>query len=132
MRRGKDGADELLVDPLPWSKDHSVSATLRRVSKDGKLLFYGRRDGGRDEVSVHMMDVDTRRDLADVLPSGRYFCVDPTPDNKEIDYSRATANGPRAYLPTMGSDTAKANLGFGEGLDNRIIVLSEIAVEGHT
>ncbi len=131
MRRGKDGADELLVDPLPWSKDHSVSATLRRVSKDGKLLFYGRRDGGRDEVSVHVMDVDTRRDLADVLPSGRYSSVEPTPDNKGIYYARATENGPRAYFHAMGSDPARDKLVFGEGLDNQKILLLGISEDGH-
>lgn len=47
MRRGTNGVDELLVDPLPWSADHSVSATIEQVSKDGKYLYYGRREGGR-------------------------------------------------------------------------------------
>ena len=31
VRRGADGADELLVDPLPWSADHSASATILTV-----------------------------------------------------------------------------------------------------
>ena len=131
MRRGKDGADEVLVDPLPWSKDHSVSATLRHVSKDGKLLFYGRRDGGRDEVSVHVMDVDARRNLADVLPSGRYFSVEPTPDNKGIYYTLATDNGPRAYFHAMGSDPARDKLVFGEGLDNQKSLALQISEDGH-
>jgi len=29
MRRGKTGEDELLIDPLGWSKDHSASARSR-------------------------------------------------------------------------------------------------------
>ena len=34
MRRGTNGADELLVDPIPWSADHSASATIVQVSRD--------------------------------------------------------------------------------------------------
>ena len=68
VRRGANGTDELLVDPLPWSADHSVSATILNISRDGKLLAYGRREGGQDEVTVHIIDVDTQKELADVLP----------------------------------------------------------------
>src|SRR5262249_44454277 len=32
IRKGLAGADELLVDPLPWSADHSASATLEGIS----------------------------------------------------------------------------------------------------
>ena len=129
MRR-KDGADELLIDPLPWSMDHSASATLRSVSKDGKLLFYGRREGGQDEISVHVMDVDARRDLADVLPSGRYFSIEPAPDNKRIYYTLATEKGPRAYYHEMGADAAKDKLVFGEGLDKQKILALRLSEDG--
>ncbi len=59
--QSKDGPDEVLVDPLPWSADHTASAILENVSADGKFLYYARRDGGKDEVAVHVMDVDARR-----------------------------------------------------------------------
>ena len=42
----------MLVDPLPWSKDHCASATIEAISKDGKLLFYVRREGGRGVLAV--------------------------------------------------------------------------------
>jgi prolyl oligopeptidase len=129
MRR-KDAADELLIDPLPWSKDHSASVTLRNVSKDGKLLFYGRREGGQDETTLHVMEVDARQDLADVLPSGRYFSVEPTPDNKRIYYTLATEKGPRAFYHEMGSDAAKDKLVFGEALDRQKILQLQVSDSG--
>jgi prolyl oligopeptidase len=100
------------------------------VSQDGKLLFYGRRDGGQDEITVHVMDVDARHELADVLPSGRYISVEPTPDNKRIYYTLATEKGPRAYYHEMGGDAAKDRLVFGEGLDKQKILQLQISENG--
>jgi prolyl oligopeptidase len=38
MRRGFQGADEVLIDPNPLSPDHTISATSDDVSRDGSLL----------------------------------------------------------------------------------------------
>jgi len=116
VRRGRNGSDELLVDPLGWSKDHTVSTTLEEVSHDGKFLFYGRREGGQDEITVHVLDVDARRDLPDVLPSASYLSISATPDDKGVYYSKATPNGPRAYYHAMGTDPAQDKVIYGEGL----------------
>src|SRR5262249_34356251 len=59
VRGTANGPDEALVDPLPWSNDHSVSASIEAVSRDGSLLFYGRREGGQDEVTMHVIDADS-------------------------------------------------------------------------
>jgi prolyl oligopeptidase len=116
MRVGRAGRDEVLVDPLSWSTDHSVSASLEAVSRDGKFVFYGRREGGQDEITVHVLSVETRRDLPDVLPSAVYFSVTPTPDDRGIYYSIATPAGPRAYYHAMGTDAADDKIIFGNGL----------------
>jgi prolyl oligopeptidase len=116
MRRGRTGTDELLVDPLGWSKDHSASATIEEVSHDGKFLFYGRREGGQDEVTVHVLDVDSHRDLPDILPSAVYFSVASTPDNRGVYYTKATGKGPRAYYHAMGTAVVQDKLIYGESL----------------
>jgi prolyl oligopeptidase len=125
VRRGADGADELLVDPLPWSADHSASATILTTSRDGKLLAYGRREGGQDEVTVHLIDVDTHKELPDVLPSADYGSVEITNDHGGIYYAKAGPDGPRAFYHQMGTDTAKDKLLFGEKLDKE----KELALE---
>jgi prolyl oligopeptidase len=125
MRHSANGADEVLVDPLPWSSDHSASAVIEKVTKDGKFLFYGRREGGQDEVTVHILDVEAHKDLPDVLPSADYGSVEPTNDHAGIYYAKATPDGPRAYYHAMGTDTAKDKLLFGERLTKE----NELALE---
>jgi prolyl oligopeptidase len=130
MRRGRTGRDEVIVDPLPWSKDHSVSATLEAVSRDGTLVFYGRREGGQDETTVHILDLKTGRDLPDVLPSANYFSVMPTPDDRGIYYAKATPAGPRAYYHAMGTDVAQDQMIFGKDLGKDKILIADLSEDG--
>ena len=102
VRRTANGPDELLIDPLPWTPDHSASVTLENVSRDGKFVFYGRRDGGRDEITPRVLEVDAKTTLPDAFPAARYFGMEPTPDNKAVYYSRVTPDGPRAFFHRMG------------------------------
>jgi prolyl oligopeptidase len=125
MRRGSNGPDEVLVDPLPWSVDHSASAVILKITRDGKFLYYGRREGGQDEVTVHILDIDAHKDLPDVLPPADYGSVEPTNDHAGIYYAKATADGPRAYYHAMGSDSSSDKLLFGEKLDKE----KELALE---
>jgi prolyl oligopeptidase len=131
MRQGANGKEELLVDPLPWSKDHSASAATEAVSRDGKLLFYGRREGGQDEVTVHALDVDTKKELPDVLPSATYFGVAPTPDNKGVYYSMTTPEGPRTFYHVMGTDAAQDKMFYGQGLGKDKILALDLSEDGH-
>src|SRR3984957_10527955 len=89
-RDGLTGKDHLLVDPQTLSPDHSINVTLEGVSQDGRHVFYGLRQGGRDEVTVHIKDADTLQDLKDTLPLGVYFGIAPLLDNSGFYYSRAT------------------------------------------
>lgn len=130
MRRGMAGRDEVLVDPLSWSKDHSVSASLEAVSRDGTLVFYRRREGGQDEVTVHVLDLKTGRDLPDVFPSADYFGVMPTPDDRGVYYARKTPAGPRAYYHAMGTDVAHDQMIFGKDLGKDKVLVVDLSEDG--
>jgi prolyl oligopeptidase len=130
VRRGNDAADEVLVDPLPWSDDHSASATIEAISKDGKLLFYGRREGGQDEVTVHVLDVDKKVELADAFPHADYFSVEVTPDNKGVYYVRTVEGAPRAYYHAMGTDPAGDKVIYGENLGKDRILVAGLSDDG--
>ena len=73
MRRGAKGAEEVLVDPAKLSADHTTSVNFEGISDDGKLIGYGVRKGGEDEVSLHFLDTDTGKERKDVLPRARYI-----------------------------------------------------------
>src|SRR5208337_1197665 len=83
-----------------------------------------------DEVVVHVLDIDAHKDLPDVLPSGRYFSVEPTKDHTGIYYSKWLPEGPRAYYHAMGTDPAGDKLLFGEKLDKEKQLALEPSLDG--
>jgi prolyl oligopeptidase len=130
MRRGVNAPEELLVDPLPWSADHSASAALENVSHDGRYLLFGRREGGRDEVTPRILDVDTKNVLPDAFPSATYFGIELAPGNKAAYYSRVTPDGPRAFYHALGGDAAKDPAIFGKELGNDKILALQLSEDG--
>lgn len=130
MRRGVAAPDELLVDPSPWSADHSASAIIRSASHDGRYLIYGRREGGKDEITPIVLDVDTKNVLPDAFPSGRYFSIELAPGNKDLYYVRVTSEGPRAFHHSMGSEPAQDQVIFGQNLGNEKILALQLSEDG--
>ncbi|HID94090.1 MAG TPA: S9 family peptidase [bacterium (Candidatus Stahlbacteria)] len=131
MREGLDGEDEVLIDPHPMSPDHTTSVNLLNVSKDGTVIAYGIREGGEDEVTVKLFDVDRRTDLKDELPKGRYFGISIVPDKSGLYYSRHTAEGSRIYYHAMGSDPDADVELFGEGYGPDKGISASISEDGH-
>src|SRR5712692_11392564 len=130
VRRATNGPDELLIDPLPWTPDHSASVTLENVSRDGKFVFYGRRDGGRDEITPRVLEVDAKQTLPDAFPKAQYFALEPTPDNRAVYYSMVTPEGPRAFVHRMGDDPAKDQMIFGKDLGKDKILWLQLSEDG--
>jgi prolyl oligopeptidase len=130
VRRGLNAADEILVDPLPWSPDHSASVTFENVSRDGRFVFYGRREGGQDEITPRVLDVETKTTLPDAFPKSQYFSIEPTPGNKAVYYSQVTPDGPRAFYHLMGTDATKDKLIYGNTLGKEKILTLQLSEDG--
>jgi prolyl oligopeptidase len=130
VRRTKDGPDELLIDPLPWSQDHSASVTLENVSLDGRYVFYGRREGGQDEITLHVLDVDTGKTLPDTFPSAVYYSVVATPDNHGMYYTTKPPQGGKASYHQMGSDPSKDPLIYGSDFTPDTGVVVDLSEDG--
>jgi prolyl oligopeptidase len=126
MRKGLQGKDELLIDPLPMSARHTVTVNLMGVSRDGSLLAYGVREGGADEVTPHLFDVDSRKDLADVFPKGRYSGFSILNDKSGVYLTRDTEAGPRVYFHKMGTEKASDTEIFGKGYGPENIIGSGV------
>ena len=114
MREGWTGADVRLVDATKLSADQNTSVTINDISEDGKLLVYGVRQGGADEESVHILNVDTRQDLADSLPTERYFGMSLGPDKQGLYYARFTHQGTTVHYHKLGTPVADDTLLFGK------------------
>ncbi len=126
MRKGLTGKDELLIDPLPMSARHTVTVNLTSVSRDGSLLAYAVREGGADEVTPHLFDVDTRKDLADVFPKARYSGFAILNDKSGVYLTRDTAEGPRVFFHKIGTETASDIEIFGKGYGPENIIGSGV------
>ena len=130
VRQGFNGKDEVLIDPNTMSADKLTSAGIQDISEDGKLIVYSIRQGGEDEVTVRLMDVDSRKDLPDALPKGR-IGVSLKPDKSGFYYSRFTNNvGGRIFYHTMGTDVARDVEVFGKGYGPQVPVFANVSPDG--
>jgi prolyl oligopeptidase len=113
VREGWKGTDDRLIDATKLSADQNTSVSIDDISKNGRLLVYGVRQGGADEESVHVMQVRERKELPDVLPSARYFSVSLGPDDKGIYYSVFTHEGTNVYFHRFGTPIQSDSKIFG-------------------
>jgi prolyl oligopeptidase len=113
MREGMNGADQRLIDATKMSADQNTSVGIYDISNDGNTLVYGVRQGGADEAVIHIFDVATRKDLADTLPSARYFGVSLSPDKKGLYYARFEHTGTTVFFHKLGDGSSKDEKIFG-------------------
>jgi prolyl oligopeptidase len=130
MRETADSPDVVLVDPNPLSTDGNTSVSLLNVSRDGKLLVYGLRKGGEDEVELKLYDVEKRADTGESLPRARYQGVSIDKLNKGFWYGRWSREGTRILYHRLGSDPAKDPVVFGEGLGPEFIPSARVSPNG--
>lgn len=130
MREGLDGEEQVLLDPHPMSEDHTTSVDIAEISEDGKYLAYSVRKGGVDEVEIRILDVDTKSDLEDILPTARYFGISFTPDKSGMYYTQYGDEGPRVYYHALGTPLSEDKLIFGEGLGPDKIAYINLSDDG--
>jgi prolyl oligopeptidase len=114
LRTGLHGPDERLIDANTLSADQNTSVTMVDLSDDGNVMAYGVRIGGADELEVHFLNVDTRKDSADVMPRARYYGVQLAPDGAGAYYSKFFPHeGTRVFYHAFGTPVAKDAVIFG-------------------
>lgn len=147
MREGLRGVDEVLINPHTMSADKMTSVVLLDVSRDGKLLAYGVREGGADEMSIRVFDIEARKDLPDELPKGRYWGISfkpnrgrgpraflqPTAHNPQESgfyYTRHGKEGPRVYFHKIGTMPSEDPILFGKEYGPEKIVGAQVSPDG--
>ena len=130
-RKGLDGKDELLLDPLPLSPDHTTSIGNYLATQDASLLLYSIRKGGEDESELHILDLTKHHDLPDVLPRAFYLGYGWKKDNSGFFYSRSNRDtGKRIYYHALGTNPASDVELFGKGYGPDIWVGPIISRDG--
>jgi len=78
----------LLLDPNTLSADGTVALVGHAVTDDGKLLAYGTSASGSDWMEWRVRDVDTGKDLSDLVKWVKFSGASWTKDGKGFFYSR--------------------------------------------
>jgi prolyl oligopeptidase len=67
IQRGLDGAPEVLLDPNAWSADGTVQLSAFEPSKNAQYAVYGISQSGSDWQQYKVMELATKRTLADTV-----------------------------------------------------------------
>lgn len=129
VRQGINGKDELLIDPLALSPEHTITVNLIGVSHDASLIAYALRQGGEDEITPHLYDVGAHKDLSDEFPRARYSAISILPDKSGVYFTRDTKEGPRVYYHKIGSDNDEEI--FGKSYGPEKIINTALSQDGH-
>jgi prolyl oligopeptidase len=77
-----------LLDPNTLSSDGTVALAGEAVTDDGKLMAYGTAASGSDWEEWHLRDVDTGKDLPDLIKWVKFSGASWSKDGKGFYYSR--------------------------------------------
>ncbi|MDT7541803.1 MAG: prolyl oligopeptidase [Acidobacteriota bacterium] len=83
-----EGQPRVLLDPNALSADGTVAVSGTEFTDDGKLMAYGLAASGSDWNEWHVRDVETGKDLPDVIKFVKFSGASWTKDGKGFYYSR--------------------------------------------
>jgi prolyl oligopeptidase len=93
---------QIAIDPNTLSKDGTVALTGTAPSRDGRYLAYGTAGAGSDWQEWRVRDLNTGKDLPDVVKWVKFSTASWTPDGKGFFYSRYDA--PKEGAALTGSN----------------------------
>ncbi len=79
VREGLKGTDRALVDPNTFSAEGTTALDWWNASSDGRLLAYGLSSSGDEISTLHVLDVETGKDLNDRIERARAASVASSP-----------------------------------------------------
>jgi prolyl oligopeptidase len=123
VRQGREGADQVLLDPATLAEDRTAALDWYYPSDDGRLIAYGVSEGGSEKSVLRVREVETGRDLLDVIPGARACSLEWRPDGTGFFYTRYPEPGTvpageedyhrRVYEHVLGRDWREDRLIFG-------------------
>ncbi len=121
VAEGLDKEPRVLLDPNKLSKDGTVALSGTSVSEDGKYLAYAISEAGSDWQVWHVRDIDTGKDLPDLIRWCKFTGATWTKDSKGFFYGRYDEPKPgealqqqnyfkKIYYHKLGDDQSKDTL----------------------
>lgn len=91
VQDGLNAKPKVLLDPNVMSKDGPVSLSTVNVSRNGRYITYSINRSGSDWQEFRVREIDTGKDLPEVLQWAKFTGASWTHDNKGFFYSRYDA-----------------------------------------
>ncbi len=128
VRDGLNGTERLLLNPEKYPAPEGSHNTINYYSPswDGKMVAVGISPGGSENAVVHILEVDTDKELAETIDRVRFGPVSWRTDNRSFFYNRLQKLAPGQpqtdfeqksvdYLHELGAspETDPAVFGFG-------------------
>jgi prolyl oligopeptidase len=119
IQKGLDGAADVLIDPNEWSKDGTARLSTFAPSKDAKYAVYGISRSGSDWQEYKVMELATKKTLADTIEwvkasnvawqgDGFYYSRYPAPEKGR---EKASINeNHRVYFHKVGTEQSQDRL----------------------
>jgi len=116
VQEGLNGEARVLIDPNTLSEDGTVAMVNYVLSEDGRLVAYACASGGSDLQEIRVREVDSGRDLPEVLRWCRFSAIAWKHDSSGFYYNRYPQPGTvpdsdlyynnKVYFHRVGSDQA--------------------------
>ncbi|WP_202702142.1 prolyl oligopeptidase family protein [Flavobacterium sp. UGB4466] len=129
-RKGKDGKEEVFLDPNTFSKDGTTSLGGLNFSKDGSKAAYAISEGGSDWRKVIIIDAITKKVLEDTLVdvkfsgvswhgnNGFYYSSYDKPKGSELS---AKTDQHKLYFHKLGTSQKEDKVIYGADQKRRYI-----------
>jgi prolyl oligopeptidase len=131
-----------LLDPNTLSSDGTVALSGTAITDDGKLMAYGTAASGSDWMEWHVRDVDSGKDLPDLIKWVKFSGASWTKDNKGFFYSRY--DEPKAdsalrdanyfqklYYHRLGTEQAEDKLIYERPDNKELLFGANVTDDGH-
>ncbi|WP_229740724.1 prolyl oligopeptidase family serine peptidase [Ornithinibacillus halotolerans] len=106
--------DHVVLDPNNLSDDGTVALTNYSFSKDGKYLAYATSTHGSDWQEIHVLDLNTNKNLTDHIQHVKFTNITWSPDSSGFFYSKFPEPGTvspedesnfnKVYFHTLGNN----------------------------
>jgi prolyl oligopeptidase len=125
MRVGTGGAEKILVDPEKLGgKDGHVALDWYKPSPDGRYVAFGLSVGGSEDSTLHILDLDTSKELPDRIDRARFADPSWLPDGKSFFYARMAKGAAgvdkykniKVFQHSLGADPEQDGLVFASDL----------------
>jgi prolyl oligopeptidase len=132
----------VLLDPNKLSTDGTIALSGLSISDDGKLMAYGLAGAGSDWQEWHFLDVETGKDLPDVLKHIKFSGASWTLDGKGVFYSRypeadaksklsAENFNQKLYFHRLGTPQSEDTLVYERADDKEMFVGGFVSEDGN-